>query len=196
MKMGKIEKWFMNRPGHSNRASNQAEHLLQFVNPKENQKFLEVGCGNGAACKHIAQKYLLHVTGIDVDPEQIQYAQENIDATSNVQFFEGDATNLPFDDNDFDIVYSSGVMHHIGNWKKVLGEIHRVLKPKGYFIFNDLAYSGFTTRLFKRIAKNYGFYTINDITDFLTGNDFEIIHEEGPRGFVLKEYGIVLRKKR
>lgn len=172
------------------------KEFLMDYEAKENQKLLEVGCGNGAACKHIAQKYLLHVTGVDVDPEQIQYAQENIDATSNVQFFEGDATNLPFDDNDFDIVYSSGVMHHIGNWKKALGEIHRVLKPKGYFIFNDLAYSRFTTRLFRNIAKNYGIYTINDITDFLTGNDFEIIHEEGPRGFVLKEYSIVLQKKR
>lgn len=56
MKLGKIEKWFMNRPKHAKRATGRAEKLLHFVNLKEKQNFLEVGCGNGAVSKYIAKK--------------------------------------------------------------------------------------------------------------------------------------------
>ena len=140
MKMVKIEKWFMNRLQHTKQAINRAEKLLHFVNIKEKQNFLEVGCGNGAVSKHVAQKYLLNVTGVDVDPEQIQLAQESIDDILNIHFLEVDATNLPFPDNDFDVVLSFGVMHHISNWLDALGEIRRVLKPKGYFIENSTGY--------------------------------------------------------
>lgn len=194
-KMGKTEKWFMNRPEHNLKAAIKAERLLKYVNVKGDQKFLEVGCGNGAACKHIAKKYSLHVTGIDVDPEQIQDAIEGIEEIQNIQFFEGDSTNLKFSDNEYNIVYSSGVLHHIGNWKKALGEIDRVLKPKGYYIFSDLAYSRFTARLFKNIAKNYGFYTVDDVIDFLKNHNFEILHQEKPHGIILKHHDVVFRKK-
>lgn len=195
VKMGKTEKWFMNRPKHNLKAANKVERLLQYVDFKQNQKFLEVGCGNGAACKHIAEKYSLNVTGIDVDPEQIQNAMRDIEKIQNIQFFEGDSTNLKFSDNEYDIVYSSGVLHHIGDWKKVLEGINRVLKPKGYYIFSDLTYSRFTTRLFKNIAKNYGFYTVDNIIGFMKNHNFEILHKEKPRGVILKHHDVVFKKK-
>ena len=193
-KMGKTEKWFMNRPKHNINAANKIEKLLQYVDFKENQKFLEIGCGNGAACKHIAKKYSLNVTGVDVDPEQIKNAIRDIEKLNNIQFFEGDSTDLKFNDNEYDIVYSSGVLHHISNWQKVLEEITRLLKPKGYYIFSDLAYSRFTTRLFKNITKNYGFYTIDDIINFMKNNNFEILQKEKTEGLLLKTHTIILRK--
>lgn len=193
-KMGKAEKWFMNRPRHNLIAANKIERLIQYIDFKENQKFLEVGCGNGIACKHIANKYKLNVTGIDVDPEQIQNAKKDIDKIKNIQFFEGNSTNLKMDDNEYDIVYSSGVLHHIGNWKKVLEEINRVLKPKGYYIFSDLTFSKFTKRIFKNIAKNYGFYTIEDITSFMKNKNFDIFQQEKPEGTFLKTHTVIFRK--
>ena len=192
--MGKTEKWFMNRPKHNLKAANKIERLLQHVDFKEKQKFLEIGCGNGAACKQIAKKYNLNVTGIDVDPEQIQNAIKDIEKIQNIQFFEGDSTNLKFNDNEYDIVYSSGVLHHITNWKEVLKEINRVLKPKGYYIFSDLAYSQFTIKLFKNITKNYGFYTIEDITNFMKNNDFKILQQEKTEGVLLKTHTVIFKK--
>ena len=112
----------------------------------------------------------------------------------NVRFFEGDSTNLKFSDNEYDIVYSSGVLHHICKWTLVLEEITRVLKPKGYYIFSDLAYSRFTTRLFKNISKNYGFYIIEDIVDFMKNNNFQIIQKEKPKGTFLKTHTVIFRK--
>jgi len=186
-KMGKTEKWFMNRPKHNLKAADKLERLLKYVDFKEKQKFLEIGCGNGAACKHIAEKYGLNVTGVDVDPEQIKNAIKGIEKIQNIQFFEGDSANLKFNDNYYDIVYSSGVLHHINNWK-------RVLKPNGYYIFSDLAYSRFTKRLFKNITKNYGFYTIEDITNFMKNNDFKIFQKEKTKGVILKTHNLIFRK--
>ena len=101
---------------------------------------------------------------------------------------------MPFEDNEFDIVLSFGVMHHIGDWEKALEEISRVLKPQGFLIFGDLAYSRFTTRIFRPIVKNYGVYTIDDISQCLRKNGFEIVHKEGPKGMIMKYYSLVFQK--
>ena len=74
MKMGKIGKWLIITPSRGKQNINRAEKLLYFINMKEKQNFLEVGCGGGPVSKHIAKKYSLNVTGTDVDPELIQHA--------------------------------------------------------------------------------------------------------------------------
>lgn len=45
-----------------------------------------------------------------------------------------DAEALPFGDNQFDVVYSWGVIHHSAHPERIVAEIHRVLKPGGQFI--------------------------------------------------------------
>ena len=176
MKMTKIEKWFMNRLQHVERVIKRAEKLLSLVNVEEGQNLLEVGCGNGAVSKHIAKKYRLNVTGIDVDPEQIQLAQENIDNISNIRFLRVDATNLPFPDDDFDIVLSFGVTHHISNWLDALEEMRRVLKPKGYFIYYDLIYPKLIAKLGRSFKHSYGITTMHDLDSFIQRNGFSVIH--------------------
>jgi len=194
MKLTKVEKRVMVSQKHAERGIEHVESLLPYVNLKENQNYLEVGCGNGHMCKYLARKYHLNVTGTDVDPEMIQFARENIDDIPSIRFLEMDATNMPFEDNEFDIVLSFGVMHHIGHWEKALEEISRVLKPQGFFIFGDLAYSRFITRIFRPIVKNYGVYTIDDITHCLGRNGFEIVHKEEPKGIIMKYYSLVFLK--
>lgn len=49
----------------------------------------------------------------------------------NIKLIEGDARNLPFDDNSFDLVYTITVLQEIPDKNKVLKEIKRVLKPGG-----------------------------------------------------------------
>jgi ubiquinone/menaquinone biosynthesis C-methylase UbiE len=191
MKMIKIEKWFMNKPQRAERVINRAERLLHFVNMKEKQNFLEVGCGNGAVSKYIAKKYLLNVTGVDVDPEQIQLAQENIDDIPDVHFLEADATNLPFQDSDFDIVLSFGVMHHISNWLDALREIKRVLKPKGYFIYFDLIYPELIAKFGRSFKHSYGITTMYDLNSFIQKNDFSTIHASMTNALIWHHYEAV-----
>ena len=178
MKMGKIEKWFMNTEHHAEHVIRRAEKLLQYVNVKEKGNLLEVGCGNGAVSKYVAKTYRLNVTGIDVDPEQIRHAQENINNTPNVRFLEADSIDLPFQDNDFDIVLSFGVMHHISNWTDALQEINRVLKPKGYFVYWDIVYSKWLAKIGKLFSHKYGMTTMHALNVFIEKTHFFTIHSK------------------
>jgi ubiquinone/menaquinone biosynthesis C-methylase UbiE len=194
MKMVKIEKWFMNRPQHAERAINRAEKLLHFINVKEKQNFLEVGCGNGAVSKHIARKYLLKVTGVDIDPEQIQLAQENIDDIPDIHFLAADATNLPFPDNDFDVVLSFGVTHHISNWLGALKEIRRVLKSKGCFIYMDLIYPELMAKFGRSFKHSYGITTMHDLDSFIRENSFSTIHASKTNALIWHNYEAVYQR--
>ena len=176
MKMTIIEKWFMNRQQHAQQAINRAEKLLHFVSVKEKQNFLEVGCGSGAVSQYVAKKYPLNVTGVDIDPEQIQLAQENIGDIPNIRFLEVDATNLPFPDNEFDIVLAFGVMHHISNWLDALGEIKRVLKPEGYFIYADIIFTELMAKFGRSFKHSYGITTMHDLESFIGKSGFSTIH--------------------
>lgn len=171
----------MNRTHHAQRVINRAERLFSFVDMRGKQNFLEVGCGSGAVSQHVAKKYLFNVAGVDVDPDQIQRAQEGVDDIANMHFLVADSTSLPFQDNLFGIVLSFGVMHHIANWLDALGEIRRVLKPKGYFVYYDLVYREGVARFGRTLAnrfdmKSYGITTAHDLDSFIGRGSFSTIH--------------------
>ena len=194
MKLDRIEKWFMNRPQHAERTIDCAEKLLHFVNMKEKPNFLEVGCGSGAVCNYIVKKYFLNVTGTDIDPDQIQLAQQNIGNLPNLRFLEADATNLPFQDNDFDVVLSFGVMHHISNWLDALKEMNRVLKTGGYFIYWDLVYPKWSAKIAKLFKDKYGVTTIQDLNSFIARNNFSTIHSSLSKFVIFNHYEAVYHK--
>ena len=181
MKTTRIERWFMNRTHHAQRVIKRAERLLGFVDMRGNENFLEVGCGSGAVSKHVAGNYLFNVAGVDVDPDQIRRAHESADDISNIHFLTADSTSLPFQDDLFSIVLSFGVMHHIANWLDALGEIRRVLKPKGYFVYYDLVYGERVARFGRALAdrfgmKSYGITTARDLDSFIRRGSFSTIH--------------------
>lgn len=194
MKLGRIEKWFMNRPGHAKHVIKRAEKLLNFVEVKENQRFLEVGCGSGAVSKHIAENYHLNTTGTDLDADQIELALESVENVPNIRFLKADATKLPFKDNDFDIVLSFGVMHHIPNWLEALEEIKRVLKkPKGYFVYWDLLFPTWSAKIWKFLSKNYGITTLDDLNSFIEKNGFTVIYSSSSTSLFGKNYEAVFQ---
>jgi ubiquinone/menaquinone biosynthesis C-methylase UbiE len=194
MKLGKIEKWFMNRSKHAERVIDHVEKLLNFVVTKENQNFLEIGCGNGATSKYVAKRYPLNVTGTDVDSEQIQLAQENLDDIPNVRFLAADATGLPFENDDFDIVLSFQVLHHISNWLDALEEMKRVLKPKGYFICVDTVYPKWSAKIAELFKHKYGVTTISDLNASLEKNNFSTIHSSLSKWLIFHQYEAVYRR--
>ena len=191
MKMVKFEKWFINSQKHAEQATNRAEKLLQFVDVKGSLNYLEVGCGNGNVCKYVAQKYSWNVTGVDVDPGQIQLAQESSLDIPNIRFQAADATCLPFPDGDFDIVLSFGTTHHISNWLDALSEIRRVIKPKGYFIYFDLLYPSLIAKLGRSFKHSFGITTMPELISFIERNDFSAIHTSVTSSLVWYNYEAV-----
>jgi len=103
---------------------------VDFANYK-NKKLLEIGCGLGIDLVSFARAGAI-VTGVDLTPRSIELCHEQFQIYGlEARFLVADAENLPFPDENFDVVYSFGVLHHTPNIQKAISEIHRVLKPKG-----------------------------------------------------------------
>lgn len=156
MKMTAIEKHFVNEPRHARRVAEHALRLVSRVKPEVGWRYLDVGCGVGAAASEIANATGLEVTGVDVDPTQIAAAQ-NGPAHRNLRFKVMDATKLEFRDGEFDIVATSMATHHIPNWECALAEMVRVLRAGGYLIYTDHVFPSWLARLGRLFIRSIGF---------------------------------------
>jgi ubiquinone/menaquinone biosynthesis C-methylase UbiE len=196
MKMSKLEKKFVNSRRHAQRNLRLLRPLVDQIDLDHITEILEIGCGAGIVAAYLKEEYNVNVTGTDLDPEQIEIAREHNRENKNLRFIEADATKLPFGNVEFDMVLSLNVMHHIGDWYGALEEVNRVLKPRGYFIFADFAYSRFFTRILRPIVRNYGVYAIDEVINFLRGNRFEVLYREGPKGPIMKHHTLAFQKSR
>lgn len=98
------------------------------LDEKKNLKILEIGCGPGALAGALHRWYPnAEITAVDRDSEFVRFAKEH---EKGIEFMEGDATALPFEDNSFDVTISNTVAEHIEP-SKFYGEQLRVLKPGG-----------------------------------------------------------------
>jgi len=93
---------------------------------------LEIGVGMGADHLEWARSGPRSLCGIDLTPRAIEWTRRRLQAfgcESDLRV--GDAEQLPFADESFDIVYSWGVIHCTPNTARACQEIHRVLRPGG-----------------------------------------------------------------
>ena len=103
---------------------------------------LDVGCGAGTDSLVAAQMVgpAGRVSGIDMTPEMLDKARASARelGAANVEFVDGEAEDLPFDDGAFDVVISNGVIDLIPDKDAVFSEIHRVLEPGGRIQIADV----------------------------------------------------------
>lgn len=101
----------------------------KLLNKKTN--VLDVGCGTGRWSKYLADK----VGTISlVDPSKAIYvADKLLSQNENIQLAKAYANALPFSDNQFDLVMSIGVLHHIPDTLSGMKECVKKVKPGGYF---------------------------------------------------------------
>lgn len=176
MKMTRFEKFFVNSEGRSRRVAEYAEEMLRLVGFAPGQSYLDFGCGNGAAAVRLSSRLGLKVTGIDVDPEQIETARQKSGQTANVRFLTADGTQLPFDDNEFDFVGTHMVTHHIPDWQNALRQMLRVLKPNGCLIYKDFALPTWLASLGRKMSKSLGYLTADDLDRFAEENRLAVVH--------------------
>lgn len=100
----------------------------------KNKIVLDIACGSGYGTNYMAN-FAQKVYGLDIDNEVIL---DNISKfrRNNIQFFCGNATQLPFADKTFDIVVSFETIEHIDDYVSFLKEIKRVLKNEGILIIS------------------------------------------------------------
>lgn len=105
-------------------------------------RLLDIGTGPAWLLMKLHQQSpRLRVIGLDASPTMVAKAQKNMaiaGLSDIIEVKEGKANHMPFADSYFDIVVSTGSIHH---WKEptaCLNEIYRVLKHGGYALMYDL----------------------------------------------------------
>lgn len=105
------------------------------------KRVLDVGSGVGGTSRCLAREFGCRVTGIDLTEEYCRAASmlsDRIGLAHLVDFRQGDATNMPFPDASFDIVWSEHAAMNIPDKSKLYREMCRVLKPGGTLAIYDI----------------------------------------------------------
>lgn len=113
--------------------------ILKFFSKNNNLNpslfsVLELGCASGAMT-HFFAKYFKKIVAVDIDAKAIDMARLS-NKDKNVLFQLSDALKLPFKDASFDLVICNHVYEHVPSAKKMMEEVHRVLKKGGICYFS------------------------------------------------------------
>ena len=144
----------------------------------ENKEVLEVGSGRGGGASWIAKTMQpSSLIGLDFSREAVSlcnkwYEQENLD------FREGNAQDLPFQKNSFDVVYNVESSHCYGDMSKFVSEVFRVLKNGGNFCWTDFRDEE-NMKKTENIFTNSGFSIVSkkEITqEVIQALDLSLIH--------------------
>ncbi len=115
--------------------------LAQEVGLTEKMNVLDIGCGIGGPARTLVSKFGCNVTGIDICNEFCRAADlinERLGYTDNIEIRQGDALDMPFNSNIFDIVFIQHVSMNIKNKERLFSEIYRLLRPKGRLAINTI----------------------------------------------------------
>ena len=112
--------------------------VLQAINPRAQERILDIGCGVGTFAFHCA-KQGAETFGLDYSPESIKTANklcEQFQVNQNTSFLIASGMQLPFKNACFDKIVAADFIEHITYDEKdiLLKEMDRVLKPEGYII--------------------------------------------------------------
>jgi len=180
MKMSRFEKVFVNRSGHSRRVAVRVAERLARLDVRRGQRYLDVGCGNGAAAIEAAQSFGLIVTGVDIDGEQVRAAEKAATGIDGVTFRQADAAHLPFPDGSFDFVATNKTTHHIPDWREALAEMMRVVKPGGYVVYADLTVPAWMAPLLRPlVSRSFGVLTRHEVDRCFEAGGFHMVDASG-----------------
>jgi ubiquinone/menaquinone biosynthesis C-methylase UbiE len=109
--------------------------ILQRVAATPETRFLEVGIGTGIVALPFVQRGYAY-TGIDISSEMMaQIPPKFSKPPANLTLIQADASKLEFANAAFDVVLMRHVIHLISDWRSLLSEIRRVLKPGGFYLY-------------------------------------------------------------
>jgi len=100
----------------------------------ENSRFLDIGCAEGYLMQLAKDERGCSVKGVEPQSKYFDesYSPEDVERIFNI--YKGYAEDLPFNNNEFDVVYCSHLLEHITDSEKCFSEIKRVLETDGILI--------------------------------------------------------------
>jgi ubiquinone/menaquinone biosynthesis C-methylase UbiE len=116
------------------------ETLAELAGITPDSRVLDVGSGVGGPSLHLAATYGCHITGLDLVGTNVGEANDRAKARGldHLATFEtGDALDMPFEDNSFNVVWGQDAWCHMPDKEKLIDEVLRVLAPGGDVAFTD-----------------------------------------------------------
>jgi SAM-dependent methyltransferase len=124
-----------------NRACIQLYHHVASQVDLRGKEVLEVSCGHGGGASWITRSLQpASYTGLDLNPTGIRFCQRR-HQVAGLQFIQGDAQRLSFRDGSLDAVINVEASHCYPDFSGFLGEVARVLRPGGHFLYADFRFS-------------------------------------------------------
>jgi SAM-dependent methyltransferase len=166
-------------------------HLLRLVpfTQLSGRTVLEVGCGTGVDLVRFALGGA-KVTGVDLAESAIGLARQNFAQRGlPVRLLTADGERLPFADATFDFVFAHGVVQYTGDGRRLVEEVHRVLKPGGeavFQVYNRVSWLNALSKLMKvdlehedaPVLRKYSPDEFRHVVDVFT--DVRIVFERFP----------------
>lgn len=168
------------------------EELMKLCHPDKESNLLDAGCGTGFTACQIVKKYRCRVVGIDISEKMIARAKERAfkENVEEIEFQVADVTQLPFEDQSFDIVIMESFLSILGEAgiiARALHEISRVVKPGGRVGANEVfADESTPPELLEYIreqlmsslgpGQGLGQYTITEFRELFENAGLNVIH--------------------
>ncbi|NQU12399.1 methyltransferase domain-containing protein [bacterium] len=116
------------------------ERLAALLTLRPTDRVLDIGAGYGGTARYLVETTGCHADCLNLSEIQNQRnralnREKGLEGRLNV--IDGNFEAIPSDDNRYDVVISQDAILHSGNRRKVLQEVHRVLKAGGGFVFTD-----------------------------------------------------------
>jgi ubiquinone/menaquinone biosynthesis C-methylase UbiE len=134
------------------RYSVQLYHHLTSATEIKNKDIVEIGCGRGGGLFYITRNFLpASAVGVDLDKEAVSFCNRHY-KLDGLSFLHGNAQKLSLKDNSCDVVINVESSHRYPDMTAFLGEVSRILRPNGYFLFTDFRYDYEIEDLKKELA--------------------------------------------
>jgi ubiquinone/menaquinone biosynthesis C-methylase UbiE len=131
------------------------EELAEAADIVPGEQVLDVACGSGNTTIPAARRAWGNTVGLDYVPELLERGRERAQAERlEIEWVEGDAENMPFDDASFDVVVSSFGVMFAPDHQKAADEMLRVCRPGGRIGMANWVPDGFVGEMFMTIAKH------------------------------------------
>lgn len=132
-----------------------AEELAEALDIVPDERVLDVACGSGNGALAAARRAWGNTIGLDFVPSLLERGRERAAAERlDVEFVEGDAAELPFEDGEFDVVISIFGAMFAPEQEKTVAELLRVCKPGGRIGMANWVPDGGVGKMFMTIAKH------------------------------------------
>lgn len=126
--------WGARSDAGQKRYDNKAEIFKKMCHPNKNTTILEIGAGYGEFT-HRIKDINAQITAIDITPKVVRASSKEFKGTK-VKFKVGNASDLNFKENSFNIVCGISILHHL-DYQKALADAYRVLKKGGKIFFTE-----------------------------------------------------------